>query len=96
MSPVRVVAPIRVNRGRSSRRLRAAGLAQDYVELEVLHGRVEDLLHRPGQAVDLVDEQDVPLAQVGQQRGQVARPDQGRPRSDAVARAHLVSDDARQ
>ena len=34
-------------------------LADDQVQAEVLHGRVEDFLHHRGQAVDFVDEQDV-------------------------------------
>ena len=55
-------------------------LADEDVELEVLHGRVEDLLHRPVQAVDLVDEEDVALLEVGEQGGQVAGPDQHRAR----------------
>src|SRR3712207_7412809 len=42
-----------VEADRSGRR----ALADHDVELEVLHGRVEDLLHGAGQAVDLVDEQ---------------------------------------
>ena len=49
----------------------ARPLAEDDVELEVLHGRVEDLLHGPAQPVDLVHEQHVPLDQVRQDGGQV-------------------------
>ena len=48
-------------------------LADEDVELEVLHGRIEDLLHRAVQPVDLVDEEDVALLEVGEQGGQVAR-----------------------
>ena len=58
--PVRVVAPTSVNGGMVKRILDAAGaLADDDVELEVLHGRIQDLLDRPRQTVDLVDEQQV-------------------------------------
>ena len=71
----------------------ARALAEDDVELEVLHRRVQDLLHRPAQAVDLVDEEDVALGQVGQDGGQVAGPDQGRAGRDAKAGAHLVGHD---
>ena len=61
--PVRVVAPTSVNGGRSSVSVRAAGaLADDDVEPEVLERRVEDLLDRAVEPVDLVDEEDVALA----------------------------------
>ena len=77
-----MVAPTRVNR----RQVEADGagaraLAEHDVELEVLHGRVEDLLHGPAQPVDLVDEEDVAFDQVGQDGGQVAGPHQGRART---------------
>ena len=73
MRPARVVAPTTVNGLRLSRRLRARRpLADHHVEREVLHGRIEDLLDRVVEAVDLVDEQDVPLVEVGQDRGEVA------------------------
>ena len=55
-------------------------LADEDVELEVLHGRIEDLLDRPVEPVDLVDEQDVALLEIGEQGGQVAGPDQHRAR----------------
>ena len=50
---------------------RAGGraLADQDVELGVLHGGVEDFLHRPVEPVDLVDEQHVAHLEVGQQGG---------------------------
>ena len=42
-------------------RARRRPLADDEVELEILHGRVEDLLDGRVEAVDLVDEQHVAL-----------------------------------
>ena len=62
---------------------RAGGgaLAEDDVELEVLHRRIEHLLDRPGQAVDLVDEEHVAVAQLREDRRQVARPLQRRART---------------
>jgi hypothetical protein len=45
----------------------------------VLHGRIEDLLDIGGQAMHLVDEQDVVGLQVGQDGGKVARLGQHRP-----------------
>ena len=68
-------------------------LADHDVEGEVLHGRVEDLLHDPVEAVDLVDEEDVALVEVGQDGGQVARPLQRRPAGDPQAHAHLGGHD---
>jgi hypothetical protein len=42
---------------------RRRALADHHVEGEVLHGRVEDLLDRPVEPMDLVDEQDISLVQ---------------------------------
>ena len=97
MRPVRVVAPTRVKGGSSRRIERAAGpLAQHDVQLEVLHGRVEDLFDGPGQPVDLVDEEHVAGLEPGQDGGQVAGPLEGGARGDLDADAHLVGDDAGQ
>ena len=77
--------------------LRAVGpLANEDVQLEVLHGRIEDLLDRPVEAVDLIDEEDVTLLQVGEEGGQIAGPHQDRARGDAQADAHLRGHDAGQ
>ncbi len=51
-------------------------LADEDVQLEVLHGRIEDLLDRPVEPVDLVDEEDVALLEIGQEGGQITGPDQ--------------------
>ena len=65
--PARVVAPTSVKGGRSMRTERARRpLADDQVELEVLHRRIEDLLDRRREAVDLVDEQHVARLQIGE------------------------------
>ena len=71
-------------------------LADEDVELEVLHGRIEDLLDRAVQPVDLVDEQDVALLEVGEQGGQVAGPHQDRSGGDPQPGAHLGGHDAGQ
>ena len=68
-------------------------LSDQDVELEVLHCRIEDLLHGAVEAMDLVDEQYIALLQVGQQRCQVARPDQHRSCGDTEPHAHLGSHD---
>ena len=44
--------------------------------------------------MDLVDEEDVAVVEVGEQRSQVARPLERRPRGDAQADLELVGDDA--
>ena len=93
-SPVRVVAPTRVNRGRS-RRMRPGrrALADQDVQLEVLHGRIEDLLDRSVEPVDLVDEQHVALLQIGQEGGEITGADQDGPGGDPQADPHLGGHD---
>ncbi len=52
---------------------RAAGPGpDDEVELKVLHRRIEDLLDRRVQPMDLVDEQDVARLEIGELRGEIA------------------------
>ena len=53
-------------------RARRRPLADDQIELEVLHGGIEDFLDRGVEPVDLVDEQHVALFQVGEQRRKIA------------------------
>ena len=71
-------------------------LADDQVELEVLEGRVEDLLDRRPEAVDLVDEEDVARLQVGEDRRQIAGALEHRPGGGAQRRVHLLGQDVRQ
>ncbi len=59
----------------------------------VFHGRIEDLLHRRRQAMDLVDEQDVPRLEVGEDGGQVARLGQHRAGGRAEIHPELAGDD---
>jgi hypothetical protein len=60
ISPVRVVAGDQGEAGQvQAQAARPRPLPSTDVDLEVLHGRVEDLLDGPGEAVDLVHEQDV-------------------------------------
>src|SRR5579884_2459809 len=47
--------------------------ADHQVERPVLHRRIEHFLDRGIEAMDLVDEQDVAVLQIGQQRGEIAR-----------------------
>ena len=53
-------------------RARRRPLADDQVELEILHRRIEDFLHGRIETVNLVDEEDVAVFQVRQQGGEVA------------------------
>ena len=50
---------------------RAGALAEDDRQLAVLHRRIERLLDRPVEAVDLVDEEDRARLERGQERGDV-------------------------
>ena len=71
--PVRVVAPISVKRGKvDPHRARRRPLADDEVELEILHRRIEDFLDRRIEPVDLVDEQDIAVFEIGEKRCEVA------------------------
>ena len=70
--------------------------ADDDINGIVLHGGVQDLLHRAVQAVDLIHKENIILVQVGQQRRQIAGLFDGRAGSDADIDAHLGGDNARQ
>ena len=68
-------------------------LADDEVELEVLHGGVEDFLDGGLEAVDLIDEQHVAGLQVGQDGGEVSGALDDGARGGAEADAELAGDD---
>ena len=53
-------------------RARRRPLADDEIELEILHRRIEDFLDRRVQPVDLVDEQHVALFEIGEEGCEVA------------------------
>ena len=96
-SPARVVAPTSVNFGEVDlHRARRRPFADDQVELEILHRRIEDFLDRRIEPVDLVDEQDVALFEIGEQRGEVAGLGDHRPGGGAEIDAELARDDLRQ
>ena len=77
-------------------RARGRPLADDEVELEVLHRRIEDLLHLRIEPVDLVDEEHVARLEIGQERGEVAGLGDHRPRRGAEIDAQFARDDLRQ
>ena len=94
ISPCRVVAPTRVNLGRSIRTERADGPSPIIRSSDaVLHRRIEDLLDRGREPVDLVDEQDVAILEIGENGGEVARLGDHRSRRGAKADAELAGDD---
>ena len=77
-------------------RSRRRALADHHVERVVLHRRVEDLLDRAVEAVDLVDEQDVALVERGEDRGEVAGALDGRTGRVADVDPELARDDRRE
>ena len=77
-------------------RARRRPLADDDVEPEVLERRIEDLLDRAVEAVDLVDEEDVAGLERRQDRGDVALALERRPGDLADADAELSADDLRE
>ncbi len=70
--------------------------ADHQVELVVLHRRIEDLLDRRLQPVDLVDEQHVARLQVGEDRSEIAGPLDDRPGGQPEAHTQLGRHDLRQ
>ena len=88
--PARVVAPTRVNGDEvDAHAARRRPLADDEVELEILHRRIQHFLDGRLQAVDFVDEQHVARLQVGQDRGEVAGALDHRPGGGAEARRRV-------
>ena len=77
-------------------RARGGALADDEVELEILHRRIEDFLDRRIEPVDLVDEQDVAVLEIGQERREIARLGDHRAGGGAEIDAELARDDLRQ
>src|SRR4029453_5154380 len=76
--------------------LRRRALPDQDAQAEVLHRRIQHLLHDGRQAVDLVDEEHVAGLDVREQPGQVGAPLQHRAARGAELRAHLARHDARQ
>src|SRR5262249_33760620 len=77
-------------------RPRGRALPDRDVEPEVLEGRVEDLLDRAVEAVDLVDEEDVAGLERRQDRGDVALPLERGPGDLADADPELATHDLRE
>ena len=95
--PARVVAPTKRERRQIDlHRARGRSLADDQIELEVLHRGIEDFLDRRIEPVDLVDEQHVARLEIGQKRGEIAGLRDHRPRGGAEIDAELARNDLRQ
>jgi hypothetical protein len=77
-------------------RARRRPVADHDVDLVVLERRIEDLLDDRREAMDLVDEEDVVLLEVGEDRGEVLGLFEHRPRGLAQVHAELVGDDVRE
>jgi hypothetical protein len=71
-------------------------LPDHQVERPILHRGIQHLLDRGGEAVDLVDEQDVAILEIGEQRGKIARLGDYRAGRGAEADAHFLGNDLRQ
>ena len=70
-------------------------LADDEIELEVLHGRIKDFLDGGTEPVHLVDEQYVLRLQVGEDGGQVPHLGDDRTRGGAETHPQFAGDDLR-
>ena len=70
--------------------------ADDEIELEILHRRIEDFLDRRIEAMDLVDEQNVARFEIGELGGEIAGLGDHRPGGRAEIDAEFARDDLRQ
>ena len=77
-------------------RARRWAFADDEIELEILHRRIEDFFHCRIEPVNLVDEQDVARLEIGEQCRQVAGFRDHWPRCGAEVHAQFARDDLRQ
>jgi hypothetical protein len=77
-------------------RSRTRTLVEHDVETEVLHCRVDVLLHDSIQPVNLVDEEDLLILEVGEDPGEIARALDHRPGGDPRVAAHFPGEDAGQ
>ncbi len=68
-------------------------LADDEIELVILHGRIEDFLHLRRKAVNLVDEEHVALFEIGEDGGEVAGLRDHRAGGGAEAHPHFARHD---
>ncbi len=77
-------------------RARGGAFADDEIELEILHRRIEHFLHHRREAMNFINEQNVALFQIGEQCREIARFRDHRARRGAKADAHFARHDLRQ
>ncbi len=77
-------------------RARRRPLADDEVELEILHCRIKDFLHRRIEPVDFVDEEHIALLEIGEKRRKVAGFRDDRTGGGAEIDAEFLRHDLRQ
>src|SRR5262249_13228042 len=75
---------------------RGRPLADDKIELEVLHCRIEDFLDRWSEPVNLVDEEHVAVLEIGEEGGEVSGLGDDRARGRAEMHAKLTGHDLRE
>src|SRR5262249_44260612 len=71
-------------------------LPDDEIELKIFHRRIEHLLHRGAQAMDLIDEEHVALFQIGEKRCKITGFCNNRPRGRTEPDTELTRHDLRQ
>lgn len=74
----------------------AGALPDHHVDPKIFHGQIEHLLGRAAHAMDLVEKEDLALAQARQNRSQVTGVLDRRPARHAQRRAELVGHDHRE
>ncbi len=77
-------------------RTRRRAFADDQIELEILHRRIEDFLHRRIEPVNLVDEQHVARLEIGDECREIAGLRDHRTGGGTEVDAELARDDLRQ
>ena len=71
-------------------RPRRRPLANDNIQREVLHGRVEHFFNHAAQSMDLIYEEDIPCSEIGQDCGQIPRAFNCGARGYLDAHTHLI------
>ena len=74
---------------------RRRSLADDDIQLEILHRRIQNLLHRPAEAMNFIDEQNIAVRQISQNRRQIARFLNRRAAGHTQICAHFISNHRR-
>src|ERR1700722_13796640 len=78
---------------RQAHRARAGSFADDNVEFEILHRRIKNLLDLAGEAMNLIDEENVALIEVVDEGGEIAGALDRGARGGAEVDAEFARDD---